>query len=77
MLKDLGVAHVRTDIVGVIDRSNSYALLAQFVGILGNVKHFDRDDYDYVLTGREQNQIHMVAENPDELGEKCIAVGPV
>lgn len=43
----------------------------------GNVKHFDRDDYDYVLTGREQNQIHMVAENPDELGEKCIAVGPV
>ena len=32
----------------------------------GNVKHFDRDDYDYVLTGREQNQIHMVAENPDE-----------
>lgn len=43
----------------------------------GNVKHFDRDDYDYVLTGREQNQIHMVAENPDELGEKRIAVGPV
>ena len=43
----------------------------------GNVKHFDRDDYDYVLTGREQNQIHVVAENPDELGEKCIAVGPV
>ena len=36
----------------------------------GNVKHFDRDDYDYVLTGREQNQIHVVAENPDELGEK-------
>ena len=43
----------------------------------GNVKHFDRDDYDYVLTGREQNQIHVVAENPDELGEKRIAVGPV
>ena len=43
----------------------------------GNVKHFDRDDYDYVLTGREQNQIHMVAENPDELGEKRMAVGPV
>lgn len=43
----------------------------------GNVKRFDRDDYDYVLTGREQNQIHMVAENPDELGEKRIAVGPV
>ena len=26
----------------------------------GNVKHFDRDDYDYVLTGREQNQIHRL-----------------
>ena len=36
VFKDLGVAHVRTDIVGVIDRPNSYALLAQFVGILGN-----------------------------------------
>jgi sucrose-6-phosphate hydrolase SacC (GH32 family) len=43
----------------------------------GNVKHFDRDDYDYVLTGRDQNQIHMVTENPDKLGEKRIAVGPV
>lgn len=43
----------------------------------GNVKHFDRDDYDYVLTGRDQNQIHMVTENPDKLGEKHIAVGPV
>ena len=42
----------------------------------GNVKHFDRDDYDYVLTGREQNQIHMVTDNPDELGEKRVAVGP-
>ena len=30
-----------------------------------------------MLTGREQNQIHMVAENPDELGEKRMAVGPV
>ena len=36
MLKDLGVAYVRTDIVGVIDRPNSYALLAQFIGVLGN-----------------------------------------
>lgn len=43
----------------------------------GNVKHFDRDDYDYVLTGREQNQIHMVTDNPDELGEKRVAVGPL
>lgn len=42
----------------------------------GNVKHFDRDDYDYVLTGRDQNQIHMVTDNPDELGEKRLAVGP-
>lgn len=43
----------------------------------GNVKHFDRDDYDYVLTGRDQNQIHMVTDNPDELGEKRLAVGPL
>lgn len=43
----------------------------------GNVKHFDRDDYDYVLTGREQNQIHMVTDNPDELGEKQLAIGPL
>lgn len=42
----------------------------------GNVKHFDRDDYDYVLTGRDQNQIHMVADSPDELGEKRVAVAP-
>ena len=42
----------------------------------GNVKHFDCDDYDYVLTGREQYQIHMVVDNFDTLGEKCIAVGP-
>ena len=34
---------------------------------------YKRQDYDYVLTGREQNQIHVVAENPDELGEKRIA----
>ena len=43
----------------------------------GNVKHFDRDDYDYVLIGREQNQIHMVTDNPDELGEKQLAIGPL
>lgn len=42
----------------------------------GNVKRFDRNDYDYVLAGREQNQIHMVIDNPYELGEKRIAVGP-
>lgn len=42
----------------------------------GNVKHFDRDDYDYVLTGRDQNQIHVVTDNPDELGKKRLAVGP-
>ena len=36
MFKDFGITHVRTDIVGVIDRPNSYALLAQFVGVLGN-----------------------------------------
>ena len=42
----------------------------------GNVKHFDRDDYDYVLTGRDQNQIHMVTDNPDDLGKKRLAVGP-
>ena len=43
----------------------------------GNVKHFDRDDYDYVLTGRDQNQIHVVTDNPDELGKKRLAVGPL
>ncbi len=36
VLQDLGVAHVRTDIVGVIDRTNSYVLLPQLIGILGN-----------------------------------------
>ena len=43
----------------------------------GNVKHFDRDDYDYVLTGRDQNQIHMVTDNADELGKEQLAVGPL
>ncbi len=42
----------------------------------GNVKRFDRDDYDYVLTGREQYQIHMVSDDPDELGEKHVVLGP-
>ncbi len=44
----------------------------------GNVKHFDRDDYDYVLTGREQNQIHLVVdakEGMDALGEPGAAGG--
>ena len=53
-------------------------VMARFTtSIPATLSIFDRDDYDYVLTGREQNQIHMVAENPDELGEKRIAVGPV
>ena len=43
----------------------------------GNVKHFDRDDYDYVLTGRDQNQIHLVTDDADDLGEKQLAVGPL
>ena len=45
----------------------------------GNVKRFDRDDYDYVLTGREQNQIHMVMgkDSPlDDLGPKRVALRP-
>lgn len=45
----------------------------------GNVKHFDRDDYDYVLTGREQNQIHMVMDADgqlDDLGPKRVALSP-
>lgn len=42
----------------------------------GNVKRFDRDDYDYVLTGRKQYQIHMVSDDPDELGEKHVVLGP-
>lgn len=40
----------------------------------GNVKHTDRDDYDYILAGREANQIHMVANDPCELGEKRVVL---
>ena len=40
----------------------------------GNVKHTDRDDYDYVLTGREANQIHLVTNDPCELGEKRVVL---
>ncbi len=40
----------------------------------GNVKHTDRDDYDYILAGREANQIHMVTNDPCELGEKRVVL---
>lgn len=42
----------------------------------GNVKLFDRDDYDYVNNGRAQNQIHIATDDPGVLGEKHAVLTP-
>ena len=36
----------------------------------GNVKYFDRDDYDYILTGRGSNTIHMTSRDGFHFSEK-------
>lgn len=36
----------------------------------GNVKYFDRDDYDYILTGRGSNTVHMTSRDGFHFSEK-------
>ena len=36
MLKNLGIAHVGTDVVGIIERTDRQTLFAQLVGVIGN-----------------------------------------
>lgn len=36
----------------------------------GNIKYFDRDDYDYILSGRGSNTIHIVSEDGFTFGKK-------
>ncbi len=36
----------------------------------GNVKYFDRDDYDYILTGRGSSVVHMTSQDGFHFSEK-------
>lgn len=36
----------------------------------GNVKYFDREDYDYIMTGRGSNVIHVVSKDGSRMSEK-------
>lgn len=36
----------------------------------GNVKRFDRDDYDYIMTGRESNTVYFNSRNGYECSQK-------
>ena len=36
----------------------------------GNIKYFDRDDYDYILSGRGSNTIHVTSKDGFTFGEK-------
>lgn len=36
----------------------------------GNVKYFDRDDYDYIMTGRGSNLVHCTSRDGFEFSEK-------
>lgn len=36
----------------------------------GNVKYFDRDDYDYIMDGRGSTAIHFTSEDGFRFSEK-------
>lgn len=36
----------------------------------GNVKYFDRDDYDYIMSGRGSNVVHVTSRNGYQMSEK-------
>lgn len=36
----------------------------------GNVKYFDRDDYDYIMTGRGSNVVHVTSEDGYHMSDK-------
>ena len=36
----------------------------------GNVKYFDRDDYDYIMTGRGSNVVHVTSRDGYHMSEK-------
>ena len=40
----------------------------------GNVKLLDRDDYDYICSGREQNTIHIVSQDGYHYNEKKVTL---
>jgi len=33
----------------------------------GNVKYFDRDDYDYIMKGRGSNVLHVTSRDADDM----------
>ena len=42
----------------------------------GNVKLFDRDDYDYITSGRVSNTIHCTSRDGCHLSDKELVLGP-
>lgn len=64
------------DVGGVYSGSTVYHDGKLHFFYTGNVKMFDRDDYDYVRSGRAQNQIHVVAPDPYTLEDKQTILTP-
>ena len=40
----------------------------------GNVKYFDRPDYDYIMTGRGSNTVHVTSRDGENFSEKKVVL---